>query len=89
MSYPAPSGDLAGSDPRPAPSSEEKLDRLRTLLREMFQLDRGDLDFGLYRIMNLKAGEIHRIPRQRPAARRCRAPSKGSPPRIEPSWTKI
>ena len=24
----------------------------------MFQLDRGDLDFGLYRIMNLKAGEI-------------------------------
>ena len=24
----------------------------------MFQLDRGDLDFGLYRIMNLKADEI-------------------------------
>ena len=24
----------------------------------MFQLDRGDLDFGLYRIMNMKAGEI-------------------------------
>ena len=24
----------------------------------MFQLDRGDLDFGLYRIMNLKAAEI-------------------------------
>ena len=57
MSYPAPS-DPARSDPRPAPGSEEKLDRLRTLLREMFQLDRGDLDFGLYRIMNLKAGEI-------------------------------
>ena len=57
MSYPAPS-DPARSDPRPAPGSEDKLDRLRTLLREMFQLDRGDLDFGLYRIMNLKAGEI-------------------------------
>ena len=57
MSYPAPS-DPARSDPQPAPGSEEKLDRLRTLLREMFQLDRGDLDFGLYRIMNLKAGEI-------------------------------
>ena len=28
------------------------------LLREMFQLDRGDLDFGLYRIMNLKSAEI-------------------------------
>ena len=32
--------------------------RLKTLLREMFQLDRGDLDFGLYRIMNLKKIEI-------------------------------
>ena len=36
----------------------DKLDRLKTLLREMFQLDRGDLDFGLYRIMNLKTAEI-------------------------------
>ena len=35
----------------------EAYDRLKTLLREMFQLDRGDLDFGLYRIMNLKADE--------------------------------
>ena len=43
---------------QPAPGSEGKLDRLRTLLREMFQLDRGDLDFGLYRIMNLKTAEI-------------------------------
>lgn len=41
-----------------APGSEGKLDRLKTLLREMFQLDRGDLDFGLYRIMNLKTAEI-------------------------------
>ena len=38
--------------------SVQKLDRLRALLREMFQLDRGDLDFGLYRIMNLKSAEI-------------------------------
>ena len=45
------------NDP-PAPGAHEKLDRLRTLLREMFQLDRGDLDFGLYRIMNLKSAEI-------------------------------
>lgn len=36
----------------------EKFDRLKELLRTMFQLDRGDLDFGLYRIMNLKAKEI-------------------------------
>ena len=57
MSHSSPP-DPARSDARPAPGSEEKLDRLRALLREMFQLDRGDLDFGLYRIMNLKAGEI-------------------------------
>ncbi len=42
----------------PAPGSAEKLNRLRTLLHEMFQLDRGDLDFGLYRIMNMKSAEI-------------------------------
>ena len=42
----------------PASQSTEKFDRLKAILREMFQLDRGDLDFGLYRIMNLKAGEI-------------------------------
>lgn len=32
--------------------------QLKELLREMFQLDRGDLDFGLYRIMNQKRGEV-------------------------------
>lgn len=45
-------------DVQPAPEAGEKFDRLRDLLREMFQLDRGDLDFGLYRIMNMKAKEI-------------------------------
>ena len=54
----SPTSDPVPSDARPAPGSEDKLDRLRALLREMFQLDRGDLDFGLYRIMNLKADEI-------------------------------
>ena len=43
---------------RPAPGAADKLDRLRALLRDMFQLDRGDLDFGLYRIMNLKSAEV-------------------------------
>ena len=43
---------------QPASPSTEKFDRLKVILREMFQLDRGDLDFGLYRIMNLKAKEI-------------------------------
>ena len=31
---------------------------LKEHLREMFQLDRGDLDFGIYRIMNVKRKEI-------------------------------
>ena len=43
------------SSPR---ASSEKFDRLKDILRTMFQLDRGELDFGLYRIMNLKAEEI-------------------------------
>ena len=48
-----------GSDSaQSAPDATAKLDRLKALLRDMFQLDRGDLDFGLYRIMNLKAAEI-------------------------------
>lgn len=38
--------------------AEDAFERLKDLLREMFQLDRGGLDFGLYRIMNMKAGEI-------------------------------
>ena len=36
----------------------EKKQRLLTLLREMFQLDQPDLDFGLYRIMHAKRGQV-------------------------------
>ena len=50
--------DQVPRGPHPAPGAADKLDRLRALLREMFQLDRGDLDFGLYRIMNLKSAEV-------------------------------
>lgn len=39
-------------------SSDENFIRLRDLLREMFQLDKGYLDFGLYRIMNMKSAEV-------------------------------
>ena len=42
----------------PPDSPAGNLERLTALLREMFQLDRGDLDFGLYRIIKLQAGEI-------------------------------
>ena len=50
--------EAAMGKPHFASQSTDKFDRLKAILREMFQLDRGDLDFGLYRIMNLKAGEI-------------------------------
>ncbi len=33
-------------------------EKLQTLLSELFQLDQADLDFGIYRIMNQKRGEI-------------------------------
>ena len=46
------------NDTHDAAAPLEPFDRLKSLLREMFQLDRGDLDFGLYRIMAMKAGEI-------------------------------
>lgn len=35
-----------------------KIKKLVTLLRELFQLDQPDLDFGIYRIMHAKAGEV-------------------------------
>jgi adenine-specific DNA-methyltransferase len=38
--------------------TNEKKQRLLTLLREMFQLDQPDLDFGLYRIMHAKRGQV-------------------------------
>ena len=57
MTDSTPSG-AAPTGARAAPGTVEKLDRLKALLREMFQLDRGDLDFGLYRIMNLKTAEV-------------------------------
>ncbi|MGC9329599.1 MAG: site-specific DNA-methyltransferase, partial [Candidatus Hinthialibacter sp.] len=36
----------------------QQLEKLKRLLRELFQLDQSDLDFGLYRIMNQKREEI-------------------------------
>ncbi len=41
--------------------SKRNFDRLKELLREMFQLDRGDLDFGLYRVMRMRADEIQQF----------------------------
>lgn len=39
----------------------EKLDKLKGLLSELFQLDQADLDFGIYRIMNQKRDEVVRF----------------------------
>jgi hypothetical protein len=35
-----------------------RYEKLKTLLKELFQLDQPDLDFGLYRIMHAKSGEV-------------------------------
>ena len=35
-----------------------KFERLKALLKELFQLDQPDLDFGLYRIMHAKSAEV-------------------------------
>lgn len=37
------------------------LEKLKTLLAELFQMDRAELDFGIYRIMNAKRDEINRF----------------------------
>lgn len=41
--------------------NDRNFDKFKSLLREMFMLDQGDLDFGIYRIMNAKREEIIRF----------------------------
>ena len=36
----------------------QKYEKLKTLLKELFQLDQPDLDFGLYRVMHVKSVEV-------------------------------
>ena len=38
--------------------NKEKVEQLKTLLKELFQFQNNDLDFGIYRIMNIKKKEI-------------------------------
>jgi adenine-specific DNA-methyltransferase len=40
---------------------DSQYDKLKKILREMFQMDQADLDFGIYRIMNQKREEIERF----------------------------
>jgi len=40
------------------PKESQAFQQLKEQLREMFQLDRGDLDFGIYRVMNQKREDV-------------------------------
>ena len=51
------------------------LDELTTKLREIFQIDRPDLDFGIYRIMNSRAKDMDDYLRRR--ACRCQSRLSG------------
>lgn len=43
----------------------EKLDRFVKLLKEIFELDKADLDFGIYRVLNLRKSQIEKFLAQR------------------------
>ena len=51
-------GSISSGGAQPSSGAGDHFEGLKLLLREMLQLDRGDLDFGLYRIMNLKSAEV-------------------------------
>ena len=44
-----------------AATTTSRFDRLVALLKELFQLDKPDLDFGFYRIMHARSGEVTRF----------------------------
>ena len=39
----------------------QKYDKPKNLLKELFQLDQPDLDFGLYRLMHAKSAEVSQL----------------------------
>lgn len=45
--------------------ANERLDRFTKLLKEIFELDKSDLDFGIYRVMNLRKTQIEDFLTQR------------------------
>ena len=45
--------------------ANERLDRFTKLLKEIFELDKSDLDFGIYRVMNLRKNKIEEFLTQR------------------------
>ena len=45
--------------------ANERLDRFTKLLKEIFELDKSDLDFGIYRVMTLRKTQIEEFLTQR------------------------
>ena len=45
--------------------ANERLDRFTKLLKEIFELDQSDLDFGIYRVRNLRKTQIEEFLTQR------------------------
>ncbi len=45
--------------------ANERLDRFTKILKEIFELDKSDLDFGIYRVMNLRKKQVEEFLTQR------------------------
>ena len=77
-SLPSARRPRSGGQHQPTTADEnqmsQKYDKLKTLLKEFFQMDQSDLDFGLYRVMHTKSAELSQIARRwsRPAESRQR-----------------
>ena len=39
----------------------ERMERFIALLNQMFEMDKSDLDFGIYRILNIRRAEIQKF----------------------------
>lgn len=72
--------------------ANERLDRFTKLLKEIFELDKSDLDFGIYRVMNLRKTQIEDFLTQRlpQMVKDTLAPfAQGSKEEIRAQMTKI
>ena len=57
----------------------EAYDKLKRLLDELFQFDRADLDFGIYRIVNRKRKEVSSLLDNVLLLQVCEEPEPNSP----------
>lgn len=63
MTLPATSLSAPASPAASAPGSvaQQQEEKFHELLRELFMFDQADLDFGIYRVINARRGEITRF----------------------------